>query len=68
MMRSGTRNVGECSSSTSASNQQDIKDDSMIAVLLSEEYDKLDAAVGRRLSNLAPVPVKRFIILYSYHI
>ncbi|GFY85160.1 cysteine proteinases superfamily protein [Actinidia rufa] len=56
IMINGTQNVGECSSSTSLSSQQDVYDDRMIAVVLSEEYAKLDGAVGRRLSNLAPVP------------
>ncbi|PON46304.1 OTU domain containing protein [Parasponia andersonii] len=42
MNRNG--NEGECS------------DDRMIAVTLSEEYAKLDGAVARRLSNLAPLP------------
>ncbi|KAL8193615.1 hypothetical protein R6Q57_026750 [Mikania cordata] len=48
--------VGECSSSTSLSSQQDVDDDGMIAAVLSEEYAKLDGSVGRRLTNLAPVP------------
>ncbi|XP_062151777.1 OVARIAN TUMOR DOMAIN-containing deubiquitinating enzyme 12-like isoform X4 [Alnus glutinosa] len=52
----GTQSVGECSSSTSLSSQQDVEDDRMIAVVLSEEYANLDGAVARRLSNLAPVP------------
>lgn len=56
MLKNGTQSAGECSSSTSASSQQDIEDDRMIAVLLTEEYAQLDGAVGRRLSNLAPVP------------
>lgn len=56
MLRNGTESVGECSSSTSASSQQDIEDDRMIALLLTEEYANLDGAVGRRLSNLAPIP------------
>ncbi|KAL7614581.1 OVARIAN TUMOR DOMAIN-containing deubiquitinating enzyme 12 [Lactuca sativa] len=49
--------VGECSSSTSLSSQQDVDvdDDGMIAVVLSEEYAKLDGSVGRRLTNLEPV-------------
>ncbi|KAK3009101.1 hypothetical protein RJ639_015261 [Escallonia herrerae] len=55
MTRNGTQSIGECSSSTSASSQQDVEDDRMIAVVLSEEYAKLDGALGRRLSNLAPV-------------
>ncbi|KAI4348413.1 hypothetical protein L6164_009139 [Bauhinia variegata] len=55
-MKNGTHSWGESSSSTSLSSQQDIEDDRMIAVVLSEEYAKLDGAVGRRLSNLAPVP------------
>lgn len=51
--------VGECSSSTSLSSQQDVDvdDDGMIAVVLSEEYAKLDGSVGRRLTNLEPVRV-----------
>lgn len=63
MLRNGTESVGECSSSTSASSQQDIEDDRMIAVLLTEEYANLDNAVGRRLTNLAPIPVRPFSIL-----
>ncbi|GMP29930.1 hypothetical protein CsSME_00004834 [Camellia sinensis var. sinensis] len=55
-MRNETQSVGESSSSTSLSSQQDVDDDRMIAVVLSEEYASLDGAVGRRLSNLAPVP------------
>ncbi|XP_058179848.1 OVARIAN TUMOR DOMAIN-containing deubiquitinating enzyme 12 [Rhododendron vialii] len=53
-MNNDTRYMDEGSSSTSLSSQQDV-DDQMIAVVLSEEYAKLDGAVGRRLSNLAPV-------------
>jgi len=48
----------ECSSSTSWSSQLDTEDDRMIAMVLSEEYAKLDGAVARRLSNLAPIPVR----------
>ncbi|PWA70517.1 Ovarian tumor, otubain [Artemisia annua] len=47
--------VGESSSSTSLSSQQDVEDDGMIAAVLSEEYAKLDGSVGRRLTNLEPV-------------
>ncbi|XP_048127930.1 OVARIAN TUMOR DOMAIN-containing deubiquitinating enzyme 12 isoform X2 [Rhodamnia argentea] len=54
-MWNGTQSVGECSSSTSLSSQQDLDDDRMIAFVLSEEYAKLDGGVARRLSNLAPV-------------
>lgn len=51
--------MGESSSSsTSWSSQKDTEDDRMIALMLSEEYTKLDGAVARRLSNLAPVPVR----------
>lgn len=56
-MRAGTQSMGECSSSTSLSSHQDTDDDRMIAVALSEEYAKLDGAVARRLSNLAPIAV-----------
>ncbi|KAI6700913.1 hypothetical protein NL676_015237 [Syzygium grande] len=55
-MWNGTQSVGESSSSTSLSSQQDLEDDRMIALVLSEEYAQLDGGVGRRLSNLAPVP------------
>ncbi|KAK9108659.1 hypothetical protein Syun_024670 [Stephania yunnanensis] len=66
--------VGESSSSTSVSSQQDVEDDRMIAVVLSEEYAKLDNAVAGRLSNLAPIPlwdtelceVDRLILLNVY--
>ncbi|KAI3887013.1 hypothetical protein MKW92_013110 [Papaver armeniacum] len=56
-MRNGTLDVGECSSSasTSLSSPQDIEDDKMIAVVLSEEYAKLDGVAAARLANLAPV-------------
>lgn len=50
--------MGECSSSTSLSSQRNVEDDHMIAVVLSEEYANLDGAVARRLSNLAPIPVR----------
>lgn len=58
IMWNGTHSAGECSSSTSLSSQQDIEDDRMIAVVLSEEYAKIDGAVGRRLTNLEPVRVR----------
>jgi len=45
------------SSSTSRSSQPDTDDDRMIALMLTEEYSKLDGAIARRLSNLAPIPV-----------
>lgn len=48
----------ECSSSTSWNSQPDTEDDRMIALVLTEEYSQLDGAVGRRLSNLAPIPVR----------
>ena len=62
-MTNGMQRFGECSSSTSLSSQQDLEDDRMIAVVLSEEYAKLDGAVGRRLSSLEPVPVRYLIFL-----
>lgn len=60
MMRNGTTFSDGASSSTSTSlnSQQDVEDDRMIAAVLSEEYAKLDGAVGRRLTNLAPIPVR----------
>lgn len=59
-MMNGTQTEywGESSGSTSHSSQQDVEDDRMIALVLSEEYAKLDGAVGRRLTNLEPVPVR----------
>ncbi|ESQ26987.1 hypothetical protein EUTSA_v100197690mg, partial [Eutrema salsugineum] len=51
--------MGDSSSSTSWSSQKDTEDDQMIALMLSEEYTKLDGAVGRRLSNLALPHVPR---------
>lgn len=56
--RQGAYSVGESSSSTSWSSQQDTEDDRMIALVLSEEYANLDGAVARRLANLAPIPVR----------
>ncbi|KAK6912888.1 OTU domain [Dillenia turbinata] len=55
-MRSRRQSVGECSTSSSLNSQQSVEDDRMIAVILSEEYAKLDGAVARRLSSLAPLP------------
>lgn len=49
---------GESSGSTSHSSQQDVEDDRMIALVLSEEYAKLDGAVGWRLTHLETVPVR----------
>ncbi|KAG6581151.1 OVARIAN TUMOR DOMAIN-containing deubiquitinating enzyme 12, partial [Cucurbita argyrosperma subsp. sororia] len=63
-MRPGTLSVGECSSSTSLSSHQDIDDDRMIAVALTEEYAKLDGGVARRLSNLAPIAHTPRVNLY----
>ena len=59
-MRNGnqTEYSGESSGSTSLGSQQDVEDDQMIALVLSEEYAKLDGAVARRLTNLEPVPVR----------
>ena len=57
-MTNGNASLGECSTSTSSSSQQDIEDDKMIAMVLSEEYAKLDGAVGQRVSHLAPIPVR----------
>ncbi|XP_022983350.1 OTU domain-containing protein DDB_G0284757-like isoform X2 [Cucurbita maxima] len=63
-MRPGTLSVGECSSSTSLSSHQDIDDDRMIAVALTEEYAELDGGVARRLSNLAPIAHTPRVNLY----
>ncbi|KAE8710079.1 Detected protein of confused Function [Hibiscus syriacus] len=55
-MWNGAQYMGESSTSSSWSSHPDTEDDQMIAVVLSEEYSKLDGAVARRLSALAPVP------------
>eukprot|EP01018_Ginkgo_biloba_P017940 Gb_24833 [translate_table: standard] len=47
----------ESSSSSSLSSHQDTGDDRIIATVLSEEYKKLDGAVGRRLSHLNSIPL-----------
>lgn len=65
-MWNGTQSVGECSSSTSLSSQQDLEDDRMIALVLSEEYAQLDGGVARRLSNLAPVPVRSHTLFFNF--
>eukprot|EP01018_Ginkgo_biloba_P009110 Gb_08941 [translate_table: standard] len=56
-MRQDQESVGESSSSSALSSQQDIEDDRIIATVLSEEYSKLDGAIGRRLSHLNSIPV-----------
>jgi hypothetical protein len=49
---------GASSSSTSLSSQKsETDDDRMIAMVLSEEYAKLDGAMAKRLSNLTSIPV-----------
>uniref|UniRef100_A0A0E0DDK2 OTU domain-containing protein n=1 Tax=Oryza meridionalis TaxID=40149 RepID=A0A0E0DDK2_9ORYZ len=48
---------GASSSSTSLSSQKgETDDDRMIAMVLSEEYAKLDGAMAKRLSNLTSIP------------
>ncbi|KAH7670082.1 Ubiquitinyl hydrolase 1 protein [Dioscorea alata] len=48
---------GDCSSSSSLSSRTNgTDDDRMIAVVLSEEYAKLDGAVAKRLSSLPSIP------------
>lgn len=61
---------GASSSSTSMSSQRsETDDDRMIAMVLSEEYAKLDGAMAKRLTNLTSIPV-RFSLhlchLYSF--
>ncbi|TYK28334.1 OTU domain-containing protein [Cucumis melo var. makuwa] len=53
-MRPETQSIGECSSSTSLSSHQDVDDDCMIAVALSEEYAKLDGAHTPRINLYIP--------------
>ncbi|RZR73598.1 hypothetical protein BHM03_00026177 [Ensete ventricosum] len=49
--------VGPSMATGLSSHNNDTDDDRMIALVLSEEYEKLDGAVARRLANLASVPV-----------
>ncbi|XXG39888.1 hypothetical protein AAC387_Pa01g0736 [Persea americana] len=51
------QSVAAFSGSSSSSKELDIEDDRMIAVVLSEEYAKLDGAIARRLSHLSAIPV-----------
>lgn len=57
------QSVAGFSGSSSSSKELDVEDDRMIAVVLSEEYAKLDGAVARRLSHLSAIPVRSLIIL-----
>lgn len=43
-------------SNSNSSASENTEDDGMIAVVLSEEYAKLDGALASRLPNLAPLP------------
>lgn len=52
----------EASNAASTSSQHAVEDDKMIAIVLSEEYAKLDGRVGQCLSTLAPVPVRCSIV------
>lgn len=52
-------NGGASSSSTSMSSQRsETDDDKMIAMVLEEEYAKLDGAMAKRLTNLTSIPVR----------
>lgn len=59
---------GDCSSSSSLSSRNNgTDDDRMIAVVLSEEYAKLDGAVAKRLSSLPSIPVRcSFLFLEAF--
>ncbi|CAL9102248.1 unnamed protein product [Musa acuminata var. zebrina] len=48
--------VGPSTATGLSNHSNDTDDDRMIALVLSEEYEKLDGAVSRRLANLASVP------------
>jgi hypothetical protein len=57
---------GASSSSTSMSSQRsETHDDRMIAMVLSEEYAKLDGAMAKHLINLTSIPV-RCLMNFSY--
>ncbi|XP_058102672.1 OVARIAN TUMOR DOMAIN-containing deubiquitinating enzyme 12 [Magnolia sinica] len=55
-MMDRTQNVASFSTSTSQSSQQNIEDDRMIAIVLSEEFGQQDGAVAKRLSHLPSIP------------
>ncbi|XP_077228839.1 cysteine proteinases superfamily protein [Tasmannia lanceolata] len=55
-MSDRTQSIAGCSSSTSLRSQQGIEDDRMIAVVLSEEFAKLDGAIAKRVSHLSSIP------------
>ncbi|KAL4191889.1 hypothetical protein AMTRI_Chr06g191280 [Amborella trichopoda] len=55
-MTHGAPYMGESSSSTSLSSQQDNDDDRMIAVVLSEEFARVDGAFAKRLSHMESIP------------
>jgi len=58
---------GASSSSTSMSSQRsETDDDRMIAMVLSEEYAKLDGAMAKRLTNLTSIPVRCFMTSMSF--
>nr|CAB3486937.1 unnamed protein product [Digitaria exilis] len=58
---------GASSSSTSMSSQRsETDDDRMIAMVLSEEYAKLDGAMAKRLTNLTSIPVRCLITFMSF--
>lgn len=61
--------AGHSSSTSFSSHDSDTHDDRMIAAILSEEYAKLDGAVGQRLTNLPSIPhvprINTFIPNYS---
>jgi hypothetical protein len=41
-----------------SSQRSETDDDRMIAMVLSEEYAKLDGAMAKRLTNLTSIPVR----------
>jgi hypothetical protein len=58
---------GASSSSTSVSSQRsETDDDKMIAMVLEEEYAKLDGAMAKRLTNLTSIPVRYYMHVLFY--
>lgn len=52
-----TQHADGCSSSTSTDSKNNVEDDRMVAILLSEEYTGGDATAGWSLSNLSAIAV-----------
>ena len=47
----------QCSTSTDNDNGNDVEDDRMIAILLTEDYGRRYGALGQHIPELSSVPV-----------